>query len=96
MPTFDHHCAQAFQTFGKPYAEVHLWLDEFAGKPPYGMRHRKKRHHLAGIEEVRQAWGSEAAEAARQHIVADLKTEGWQESDPFPKDESHYQWLGLF
>ena len=39
---------------GKPFEEVHRWLDEFAGQPPYGMRHRKLRHHLAGIEQVRK------------------------------------------
>ena len=42
---------------GKPFEEVHRWLDEFAGKPPYGMRHRKLRHHLAGIEQARKLWG---------------------------------------
>lgn len=71
------------------------WMN-LPGKPPYGMRHRKKRHHRAGIEEVRQLWGNEAAEAARQHIITDLKLEGWRESDPFPEDEAHYQRLGLF
>lgn len=96
MASFDQHCAEASQQFGQPFAEVHLWLDEFAGQPPHGMRHRKKRHHLAGIEEVRKLWGDEGAEAARQHIITDLKLEGWRESDPFPKDEGHYQWLGLF
>ena len=96
MAAFDQHCAEAQQTFGSPYAEVHRWLDEFAGQPPHGMRHRKKRHHLAGIEEVRKQWGDEAAAAARQHILTDLKLEGWQPTDPFPKDEAHYQKLGLF
>jgi hypothetical protein len=96
MAAFEQHCAEAINIFGKSYAEVHLWLDEFAGKPPYGMHHRKKRHHLAGIAEVRKLWGDEAAKAARQHIVTDLKMEGWRESDPFPKDENHYQRMGLF
>ena len=97
IATFEQHCVQALKKFGKPFAEVHRWLDEFAGQPPYGMRHRKKRHHLAGIEEVRQLWGDEAAEAARQHIITDLELEGWRESEhPFPKNEAHYQRLGLF
>ena len=62
-----------------------------------GMRHRKKRHHLAGIEEVRRLWGDEAAEAARQHIITDLELDGWRGTEhPFPKDEDHYQRLGLF
>ena len=96
MPSFEQHCAEAEQRFGKPYAEVHQWLDEFAGKPPYGMRHRRKRHHLAGIEEVRRKWGDEAAEAARQHILSDLKLDGWRETDPFPKNERHFKDMGLF
>ena len=97
MATLEQHCAEALQTCGRPYAEVHLWLDEFAGKPPYGMRHGKNRHHLAGIEEVRRLWGNEAAKAARQHIITDLELEGWRETEhPFPKDENHYQGLGLF
>ena len=97
MAAFEQHCAQAIHEFGKPFAEVHRWLDEFAGKPPNGMKHRKKRHHLAGIEEVRKLWGAEAAAAARQHIITDLELEGWKENrDPFPKDEEHYRRLGLF
>jgi len=96
MAYFEQHCAEALSKFGKPYAEVHRWLDEFAGKPPYGMRHRKKRHHLAGIEEVRKRWGDEAAEAARQHILTDLRMDDWRETDPFPKDEAHYQKMGLY
>lgn len=71
MTTFQQQFSEAAQTFSNSYAEVHPWLDEFAGKPPYGMRHCKKRRHLAGIEELRNLWGNEAAEAARQHIVTD-------------------------
>ena len=50
----------------------------------------------AGIEAVRQLWGDQAAEAARLHIVADLKQEGWREGQPFPRDEQHYKAMGLF
>ena len=57
-------------------------MDEFAGQPPHGMRHWKLRHHLAGIEQVCKLWGDEAA--ARLHIIADLKQEGWTEEMPFP------------
>ena len=95
MASFEQHCLQAMQAFGKPYGEVHHWLDEFAGQPPYGMRHSKLRHHLAGIEQVRNLWGNEAAEAASQHIITDLEMEGWREFNPFPKDEDDYERLGL-
>ena len=81
---------------GKPFEEVHRWLDEFAGRSCYGMRHRKLRHHLSGIEQVRELWGDQAAVAARLHIIADLKQEGWTEDMPFPRDEDHYKRMGLF
>ncbi len=60
------------------------------------MRHRKLRHHLTGIEQARKLWGDEAAAAARPHIIADLKQEGWTEEMPFPWDEGHYKGVGLF
>jgi len=90
------HCDESIRLFGKPYGEVHKWLDAFAGSKSYGMRHRKKRHHLKGIEEVRELFGNEAAEAARRHIISDLKMEGWTEQDAFPKDEEDYINMGLF
>ncbi len=96
MPSFEQHCAESIVLFGKPYGEVHRWLDEFAGKPPYGMKHRKKRHHQQGVEEVRKQWGDEAAAAARQHIISDLKMEGWTEEHPFPRNEREYVLMGLF
>jgi hypothetical protein len=37
MAFFEQHCAEAMKKIGKSYAEVHRWLDEFAGYPPYGM-----------------------------------------------------------
>ena len=96
MPSFEQHCAESIQVFGNRFEAVHRWLDEFAGRPPFGMRHRRVRHHLAGIEEVRKRWGDEAAAAARQHVISDLKMEGWTDDQPFPKDERDYVGMGLF
>ncbi len=93
---FEDHCKESLQLFGKPFEEVHRWLDEFAGKPPYGMKHRRVRHHLAGILEAERRFGPGAAEAARRHIISDLKMEGWSETDPFPRDEADYVRMGLF
>ncbi len=76
--------------------DVHNWLDEFAGKPPHKMRHRRFRHHEEGIAEVRRLWGDEAALAARQHIEADLSQEGWKPGDPFPKSEKDYVRMGFY
>jgi hypothetical protein len=49
-----------------------------------------------GLRGVRQMWGDEAAEAARQHILSDLKMAGWRDIDPFPQSEEHYAELCLF
>lgn len=67
-----------------------------AGTPEYGMRHRRVRHHEAGIREAVRLFGDAVGKAARQHIVNDLKEEGWTENDPFPKDEKDYVRMGLF
>lgn len=92
----EDHCKESKILFGEPFEQVHLWLDEFAGKPGIGMKHRRIRHHLAGINEVRRRFGERAAMAARQHIITDLKMEGWTENDHFPVDEADYIRMGLF
>ena len=51
------------------------------------MRHHQVRHHEAAVRKARALFREVAAEAARQHIIADLKEEGWTETDPFPQDE---------
>ena len=60
------------------------------------MRHRRVRHHEAGIREATALFGEVAGEVARQHIVADLKEENRKEDYPFPRDEQHYVPMGLF
>lgn len=82
--------------FGAPFEDLHRWLDEFAGTPEYGMRHRRVRHHAAGIQEAVRLFATDAAKAARQHIISDLKEEAWTETDPSPKDEQEYVRMGLF
>ena len=96
MSTFEEHCRESDALFGKPYEKVHSWLDEFAGAPGIGMKHRRFRHHKAGIEEIKKLFGEDAGKVARQHIIGDLKEEGWTESDPFLKDQRDYVEIGLF
>jgi hypothetical protein len=96
MSTFEDHCQQSLVLFGKPYQEIHLWLDEFQGTEKYHMRHRRVRHHEAGIKQAISLFGDEAGPVARLHIISDLKEEGWTEADPFPRDENHYVKMGLF
>lgn len=95
------HESECLEKLGKPFAEVHKWLDQFAGRPECGMRHRKKLHHKAGIELARELFGDEGAEAAKLHILADLSDEmGFGElnisEEMIPRDEKHYLEIGLF
>lgn len=96
MSSFEKHCSESLTLSGRPFAEVHRWLDEFAGSKDYGFRHRHKRHHEAGIKQVIEIFGEEAGQAARLHIISDLKDEGWTEKDHFPRDEKDYIAMGLF
>ena len=96
MSTFEKHCKESILLFGEPYPEVHKWFHEFQGTPKYGMRHRKKRHHEAGIWQCIEIFGEKAGEVARQHILSDLKEEGWTGKDPFLQDEENYLKIGLF
>ena len=93
---FEEHCLECLQKLGKPFKEVHIWLDEFAGSKKHGMKHRQLRHHQQGILEVEKRFGKSAGQAARLHIISDLKTEGWKEGDQFPMNEGHYKRMGLF
>ena len=92
----EEHEHESLALFGVAWTEVHLWLDEFAGRPEVGMHHRQFRHHRAGIHEAEKLFGKDGAMAARMHIMSDLKEEGWKESDRFPEDEADYVRMGLF
>ena len=96
LSTFEAHCQESIELFGKPFERVHKWLDEFMGTEEYGMRHRNLRHHLEGVKRVIEFFGEEAGEVARQHIISDLKEEGWTEADRFPRDREDYVEMGLF
>ena len=97
MHSFEQHCENSVRLFNEPFKQVHAFLDEFARQRGIGVRHRKFRHHEAGIEEVRRRWGDKAAEAARAHIIADLRMDLWAEGYmPIPKDEQDYVAMGLY
>jgi hypothetical protein len=63
------HCADCRRLLGNEWKEVHKWLD--ACYKEYGQAHRRHRHHIEGVEEVRKIWGDEAAMAAKIHIIVD-------------------------
>ncbi len=93
---FDQHCRESLEKFGHVYDEVHRWLDYFAGSKEYGMAHRQKRHHKEGIDEIRNLYGELAVDVAKQHIISDLKEEGWTDMDHFPDNEKDYVKMGLY
>jgi hypothetical protein len=96
MARFEDQCEESIRLFGQPYAEVHRWLDAFAGTKAYGYRPRKKRHHEAGIRQAIELFGEDARPVARQHIITDLKDEGWTEAAHVPRDEHEYVKMSLF
>ena len=96
MATFEEHCNRCLEMLGEPFGQVHKWLDEFHGQQPWGTRHRHFRHHQEGIEQVRQMWGDQAAEAAEVHIRQDLDLEGWPKDGAIPKNSDEFRKSGLW
>ena len=63
------HCRDCKLELGEEFEHVHRWLDElFRLKGP---AHRKFRHNVDGVEQVRARWGDRAARAAELHILLD-------------------------
>ena len=96
MSTLAAHYQKSTQLFGDLYEAVHRWLGEFQGTERYRMRHRRVRYHEAGIREAVKLFGGQAEAVARQHIISNLKEEGWTERDPFPQNEAHYVKMEYF
>ena len=69
MATTLEHMESCRKKFGKPFEEVHRYLDQWHGM--FGGRHRFMLHHKEGVEDVRKTWGDEAAAAAEDHIMLD-------------------------
>jgi hypothetical protein len=55
--SFEEHSKECHDKLGEKYEDVHRWLDEYACSAKYGMRHRRARHHQAGIGEARSHSG---------------------------------------
>lgn len=75
MAMIESHCKCCNKYLGKPYREVHKWLDEFAGVFPIGFfndYHRSFRHNSYGIQIIRARWGLEAEKACKLHLVQDV------------------------
>lgn len=75
------HIDRARKTFGKPWIEVHQFLDQYFSK--FGPYHRIVLHHQRGIDLVVAKYGEKARPAAEQHILDDQKRipEDWRDFD---------------
>lgn len=64
------HRQSCEEKLGRPYGEVHQFLDRFYCK--YGVWHRMLLHHRLGIELVGVVFGEECRKAAELHIIEDI------------------------
>jgi len=65
----EEHMKKAVELTGKPYEEVHIWLDEMFKW--FGGQHRRIRHNKNGVDYIKKKYGKEAAKVARQHLLDD-------------------------
>jgi len=69
MPPIKKHTAISTQRTGKPYQEVHEWIDH--------PEHKNERHDITRILEFAkmftEQYGEEAAQEYVQHLADDLK-----------------------
>jgi len=94
MAHFKEHCEDCVREVGKPYKEVHKWLDEFAfedGK--INPEHRNRRHHKEALKECRELFGDSGVEAALIHIRKDMG--GLPENSSDCIDFEFKQWAKL-
>jgi hypothetical protein len=96
MASRAEHCRESIEKFGKPYEEVHAWLDGLAcvdGK--LNINHRRWRHHVEALAEVRRLFGDDAVAVAEQHIRTDFAGElptRQQVEDAFPEEPELMSW----
>ena len=92
----EQHEENCLKNFGKPFSEVHRYLDHYFRE--YHIAHRRLLHHRLGIEMIVKLFGEVARKAAEQHIIDDfgLIPHSWIEHDEYtvylnPGDEEKQQ-----
>ena len=76
MAKITTHCNDCIRLLGKPYKEVHQWLDHYAKKYNplvYFEYHRKFRHTEEALEKQFEKWGFYKQQAAKIHIIRDCE-----------------------
>jgi len=74
MAKIKTHCEDCIRLLGKPYKEVHEWLDFYAKKWNPGIYleyHRQFRHTDKALKEQFKQWGFYQQQAAKIHIIRD-------------------------
>ena len=90
----EEHEKQSIDVFGKPWTEVHVFLDQFF--PLFrGADHRRILHHETGVNEVVRRFGEEARPVAELHIKMDWKGYCGVFEVPTLKDIDLDDWLLL-
>ena len=92
------HCQDCMERLGKPWNEVHKYLDGLFDYKTKLLNHRTERHHMKGVEYCREQWGEEAALAAKIHIQRDfgILDADDVEIDLIPEDKEDAEvWLYL-
>ena len=64
------HADACRQELGKPFFEIHEFIDQYA-QDFGGFAHRRLLHHRLGVKLVLERFGDEAAGAAELHIKQD-------------------------
>lgn len=83
MNLFDHE-KSSLEKFGKPFTEVHQFLDSYY-ETYLGHAHRRLLHHRLGVELCVDKFGPEAREPAIAHIIEDVCSlpDNWSDYDEF-------------
>lgn len=73
------HEERCIEFFGKPYAEVHEWLDYLY--KDFGYMHRTIRHTPVGVDQVVMMFGEDARCPALLHLYDDMEYFNYYNAD---------------
>ena len=72
MSSLSEHEARAIEVLGRPWTDVHEWLDQYFTLVP-GVAHRIVLHHRLSIELGVAMFGADARAALEQHVQDDFE-----------------------
>jgi len=91
LPSHEEHCQDSLKRYGKPFSELHRWMDE--PSEIMGSKHRTYRHDpYTTPKEARLLFGEYADQACLDHILLDRRSseaKGWQVDRPRKQTVMH-------